>query len=72
MVLSPAVRVCPGLVGVNGAGVMLMSGDIPRGSLCASNEVSHLIEDLHARGSAVTISLVTRLQTGAILPAPRS
>ena len=38
--------VCPGLVGVNGAGVMLMSGDIPRGSLCATNEVSHLIEDL--------------------------
>jgi GAF domain-containing protein len=25
---------------------MLMSGDIPRGSLCTSNEVSHLIEDL--------------------------
>ena len=38
--------VCPGIVGVNGAGVMLMSGDIPRGSLCTSNEVSHLIEDL--------------------------
>ena len=38
--------VCPGIVGVNGAGVMLMSGDIPSGSLCASNEVSHLIEDL--------------------------
>ena len=38
--------VCPGLVGVNGAGVMLMSGDIPRGSLCTSNEVSHLIEEL--------------------------
>ena len=31
---------------VNGAGVMLMSGDIPRGSLCTTNEVSHLIEDL--------------------------
>ena len=45
---SPArlCGVCPGLVGMNGAGVMLMSGDIPRGSLCASNEVSHLIEDL--------------------------
>ena len=37
---------CPGIVGVNGAGVMLMSGDMPRGSLCASNQVSHLIEDL--------------------------
>ena len=45
----PASRlcaVCPGITGVNGAGVMLMSGDIPRGSLCASDEVSTLIEEL--------------------------
>ena len=38
--------VCPGIAGVTGAGVMLMSGEIPRGSLCASDEVSHLIEEL--------------------------
>jgi hypothetical protein len=38
--------VCPRITGMNGAGVMLMSGDIPRGSLCASDEVSKLIEDL--------------------------
>jgi hypothetical protein len=31
---------------VNGAGVMLISGDIPRGSLCTTDEVSHLIEEL--------------------------
>jgi hypothetical protein len=31
---------------VNGAGVMLMSGDIPRGSLCATDAVSQLIEEL--------------------------
>jgi len=31
---------------VNGAGVMLMSGDIPRGSLCTTDEVSQLIEEL--------------------------
>jgi GAF domain len=37
---------CPGIVQVDGAGVMLMSGDVPRGSLCTSNQVSHLIEDL--------------------------
>ena len=37
---------CPGIVGVTGAGVMLMSGEIPRGSLCTSDEVSHLIEEL--------------------------
>jgi GAF domain-containing protein len=37
---------CPGIVGVNGAGVMLMSGEIPRGSLCTSDEVSQLIEEL--------------------------
>jgi hypothetical protein len=38
--------VCPAIVGVDGAGVMLMSGDIPRGSLCTTNAVSHLIEEL--------------------------
>ena len=45
----PASRlcaVCPRITGMNGAGVMLMSGDIPRGSLCASDGVSKLIEDL--------------------------
>jgi len=31
---------------VNGAGVMLMSGDIARGSLCTSDEVSRLVEEL--------------------------
>jgi len=34
------------VVGVSGAGVMLMSGEIPRGSLCTTNEVSNLIEEL--------------------------
>src|SRR5260370_24217592 len=37
---------CPGIVGVNGAGVMLMSGDIPQGSLCTTDDVSQLIEEL--------------------------
>jgi hypothetical protein len=34
------------ITGADGAGVMLMSGEIPRGSLCTSNTVSHLIEEL--------------------------
>ncbi len=34
------------VVGLTGSGVMLMSGDIRRGSLCATDAVSHLIEDL--------------------------
>src|SRR5437773_1413679 len=38
--------VCPGIVEVDGAGVMLISGDIPAGSLCTTNDVSHLIEEL--------------------------
>lgn len=38
--------VCPHIIGVDGAGVMLMSGDIPRGSLCSTDEVSQLIEEL--------------------------
>jgi hypothetical protein len=42
-------RLCvvgPRITGMTGAGVMLMSGDVPRGSLCATNEVSQLIEEL--------------------------
>ena len=38
--------VCPGIAGVTGAGVMLMSGEIPRGSLCSTDGVSQLIEEL--------------------------
>jgi GAF domain-containing protein len=34
------------VTGMSGAGIMLMSGDIPRGSLCTTNKVSALIEDL--------------------------
>src|SRR5881392_146441 len=39
-------RACPPIVGVTGAGVMLMSGDIPRGPLCTTDQVSQLIEEL--------------------------
>jgi hypothetical protein len=45
----PAARLCvvgPQITGANGVGVMLMTGDIPRGSLCSSDEVSQLIEEL--------------------------
>jgi hypothetical protein len=34
------------VTGMSGAGIMLMSGDIPRGSVCTTNKVSALIEDL--------------------------
>ena len=37
---------CAEVVGVSGAGVMLMSGDVPQGSLCTTNAVSGLIEEL--------------------------
>lgn len=38
--------VCPEIVGVSGAAVMLMSGDLPSGSLGVTDQVSQLIEDL--------------------------
>jgi GAF domain-containing protein len=44
-----AARLCavaPQITGVSGAGIMLMSGDIPRGSLGSTDEVSRLIEEL--------------------------
>ena len=39
-------QVCAEVTGMSGAGIMLMSGDIPRGSLCTTDEVSALIEQL--------------------------
>lgn len=38
--------VCAEVLGMSGAGIMLMSGDTPRGSLCSCNAVSTLIEEL--------------------------
>src|ERR1700678_1000546 len=38
--------VCAQVTGMSGAGIMLMSGDVPRGSLCTSDAVSDLIEQL--------------------------
>lgn len=37
---------CAEVVAVTGAGIMLMSGDVARGSVCSSDPVSALIEDL--------------------------
>jgi GAF domain len=34
------------VTGTSGAGIMLMSGDVPRGSVCTTNDVSALIEEL--------------------------
>jgi hypothetical protein len=47
--ILPAPRlceVCADVVVMTGAGIMLMSGDLPRGSVCTTNEVSALIEEL--------------------------
>ena len=38
--------VCAEVTGVTGAGIMLMSGDVPQGSVCTTDEVSSLIEEL--------------------------
>lgn len=38
--------VCAEVTGATGAGIMLMSGDIPRGSVCTTDAVSSLIEQL--------------------------
>ena len=39
-------EVCADVTGATGAGIMLMSGDIPRGPVCATDDVSTLIEQL--------------------------
>jgi hypothetical protein len=46
---SSSIRPCEvtrDIIGVSGAGIMVMSGDVPRGSLCTTNAVSNLIEEL--------------------------
>jgi GAF domain-containing protein len=46
---SEAARLCEvgaHVVEMTGAGIMLMSGDIPRGFVCSSDDVSTAIEDL--------------------------
>lgn len=39
-------QVCADVAHMSGAGIMLMSGDVQQGSVCSSNDVSALIEDL--------------------------
>ena len=39
-------EVCADIAGMTGAGIMLMTGDTQQGSVCSSNEVSALIEEL--------------------------
>ena len=39
-------QACVEITGMTGGGLMLMSGDIPRGSICATDDVSALIEEL--------------------------
>ena len=38
-------KVSSDVTGMNGAGIMLMSGDTPQGSLCTTDDVSTLIEE---------------------------
>ena len=39
-------EVCAEITTMSGAGIMLMSGDIPQGSVCTTNAMSELIEQL--------------------------
>lgn len=39
-------QVCADVTGATGAGIMLMAGDIPRGSVCTTDSVSTVIEEL--------------------------
>ncbi|MEO8698249.1 MAG: GAF and ANTAR domain-containing protein [Acidimicrobiales bacterium] len=38
-------EVCAEVTGMSGAGIMLMAGDVPQGSLCTSDKVSAFIEE---------------------------
>jgi GAF domain-containing protein len=43
---SRLCQVCAQVTGMSGAGIMVVTGDLPRGSICTSDEVSALIEHL--------------------------
>ena len=43
---SRLCEVCKSVTGMTGAGIMLMSGDLPLGSVCTTGEASALIESL--------------------------
>jgi hypothetical protein len=43
---SRLCELCAQVTGMSGAGIMLMSGDVPRGSLCTTDTVSDFIEQL--------------------------
>jgi GAF domain len=71
-----AARLCavsPGITGASGAGIMLMSDDIPQGSLGTTDEVSQLIEDLQytlGEGPCVDAHLQDRVVTEPDLADP--
>jgi GAF domain-containing protein len=49
------------VTGMSGAGIMLMAGDLPQGSLCTSDGVSALIEDLqYALGEGPCVDAFTQ------------
>ena len=39
-------EVCRDITGMTGAGIMLMAGEVPQGSVCTTNAVSALVEEL--------------------------
>lgn len=39
-------EVCAEITGTSGAGIMLMSGDVSRGSICTTNDTSAIVEQL--------------------------
>ncbi len=43
---TPLCAVSAEITGMAGAGIMLMSGDVARGSFCTSDDVSNLVEEL--------------------------
>ena len=57
---SHLCEVCVELTGMSGAGIMLMDGDVPRGSVCTTNKVSATIEELqYALGEGPCVDAYT-------------
>lgn len=68
-------QVCAEVTGVSGAGIMLMSGEVPRGSVCTTDEVSALVEVLQfelGEGPCIDACLLERPVLEPDLASPAS
>jgi len=76
LLMKQLCEVCAEVTGVSGAGIMLMSADGPRGSVCTTDKASCIIEQLQyalgegpGKGGGRIEALAGERQAGGAMPA---